>query len=187
MFNLNYQVMKTLIASIFGLLLTSSSWANGYGNRPDYVYFQEKNVSFYLYRDGTFDFEVHHYERPRETRVFASISTPYLQINYQGGGRDYYGRSYVTYDGYGKIRRIGDIYINYDGYGQLNYIGSVRVNYYDGYVSSISHPRASYAHYKRYYRPYRQSYTPGYYRPAKQVHYQKRRGHHGYAYGRHHD
>lgn len=179
--------MKTLFASIIGLVLTTTTWANDYNRHSDYIYFQEKNVSFYLYHDGTFDFEVHHYERPRETRVFASISTPYLQINYRGDGRDYYNAPYVTYDRYGKVRRIGEVYIDYDGYGRLTYIGSVQVHYYNNYVSSISHPRASYAHYNRYYRPYRHSYNKGYYKPAKHVYYNKRKGHRGYAYGRHHD
>ena len=179
--------MKTLFVSLLGLLISHNVWSNNFNHRNDYIYFQEKNVSFYLYPNGTFDFEVHHYERPTETRVFASISTPYLQINYRGGGRDYYSKPYVSYDRYGKLRQVGDVYIDYDSYGNVTYIGNVQIHYYNGYVSSIGHPRANYAYYKKYYRPYRPSYNRhAYHGPVKSVYHHRKHRKPGYAYGRHH-
>ncbi|MDT8414501.1 MAG: hypothetical protein RQ735_03900 [Flavobacteriaceae bacterium] len=176
--------MKTLLIYPMAILFSLQVFAaDSYGHGNEFITFQEKNVQFYLYPDGSFDFKVHHYDNPRESRVFASISTPYLQINYRGGGRDYYNRAYLRYDRYGKITQIDDVYIDYDAYGQLRYIGSVNIYYHNGYVSRISHPYANYGSYQRYYRPQHAVYAQ--HRPY--AHYKKPyhpRAKKGYAYGR---
>ncbi|PJB12175.1 MAG: hypothetical protein CO119_07870 [Flavobacteriales bacterium CG_4_9_14_3_um_filter_40_17] len=146
--------MKNLIlTSAFILVFAFQNTATANHRYSDYIEFTESNVSFYVYRDGTFDFKIHSYETPYRNRLYASISTPNFSFSYNQSRPDS-RREYVRYDRYGNITQIGDVYIDYDGYGRLRAIGNVEIYFHGNYVSSIGHPRANYAYYKRYYRPH---------------------------------
>lgn len=148
--------MKKLIfttAVLLGLAFQNTTSANNNHRYSDYIEFTESNVSFYVYRDGTFDFKIHNYENSYGNRLYASISTPNFSFSYQQSRPDA-RREYVRYDRYGNIVQIGSVYIDYDGYGRLRAIGNVEIYFHGDYVSSIGHPRANYAYYKRYYRPH---------------------------------
>jgi hypothetical protein len=148
--------MKNLIltsALLLGFAFQNTYSANTTHRYSDYIEFTESNVSFYVYRNGTFDFKIHNYGNSYSDRLYASISTPNFSFSYSQSRPDA-RREYVRYDRYGNITQIGDVYIDYDGYGRLRAIGNVEIYFHGDYVSSIGHPRANYAYYKRYYRPH---------------------------------
>lgn len=148
--------MKNLIltsALLFGFAIQNTYSANTSHRYSDYIEFTESNVSFYVYRDGTFDFKIHSYGNSYGDRLYASVSTPNFSFSYSHSRPDA-RREYVRYDRYGNITQIGDVYIDYDGYGRLRAIGNVEIYFHGDYVSSIGHPRANYAYYRRYYRPH---------------------------------
>lgn len=175
--------MKNLILTsvfILGFAFQNTATANDNHRYSDYIEFNESNVSFYVYRNGTFDFKIHSYENSYRDRLYASISTPNFSFSYSQSRPDT-RREYVRYDRYGNITQIGNVYIDYDGSGRLRAIGNVEIYFHGDYVSSIGHPRANYAYYKRYYRPhvyvaprvvvYDRHYTKPYYGHPKNNHY----------------
>lgn len=185
--------MKNLIltsALLLGFAFQNTYSANTSHRYSDYIEFEESNVSFYVYRNGTFDFKIHNYENSYGDKLYASISTPNFSFSYRQS-RPTAQREYVRYDRYGNITQIGDVYIDYDNYGRLRAIGNVEIYFHGDYVSSIGHPRANYAYYQRYYRPhvyvaprvvvYNAHYAKPYYGNHHNSHYGKSYNHKSYG------
>ena len=142
-------------------LLLAVLWFNGlYANFSSYwhrieepVEIRERNIIFYIFPDGTFDFNAH--------------------------GRHYQDAGFmgvrIERDRYGKIRRVGNVFINYNRYGQVSRIGRLFIKYnHRGLVERIGR---RYIRYRRngYYivnrhRPRRSGYVFGtgfyYYGPS---------------------
>ncbi len=145
----------------FSLLLIIV-WLNGlYANHvfpsawhrlDEPVKIRERHVDFYIFPDGSFDFNAHgsHYQYAGHTGVL------------------------IQRDRYGKIRRVGNIFINYNRYGQVSRIGRIFIKYNRrGLVERIGHRFILYNrrgyYLVRSHRYYRPGYVYGstyYYGPA---------------------
>ena len=138
--------MKRAVLFLLAVFLYTGLYANdvysGLWHRiSDPVKVKERGINFYVFPDGTFDFNAHgnHYQYAGYTAVR------------------------IERDRFGKIRRVGNVYINYNRHGQVSRIGSVFIKYNRrGLVSRVGH---KYIRYNRrgYYvvirhRPYRPGY-----------------------------
>jgi len=114
---------------------------------------RERSIDFYIFPDGTFDFNAH--------------------------GRHYHDAGFmgvrIERDHFGKIRRVGNVFINYNRYGQVSRIGRLFIKYNRrGLVERIGR---RYIRYRRngyyvisHHRPRRPGYVYGtgfyYYGPS---------------------
>ncbi|WP_157603635.1 hypothetical protein [Polaribacter atrinae] len=86
------------------------------------VNFVERDVEFFIFTNGEFDFNTHYTSNRNEIGVFIS--------------RDYRGR----------IERIGNSFINYDRYGNVTRIGNVFMKYYRGQLTDVGNLKIRYDH-----------------------------------------
>ncbi|QVY65656.1 hypothetical protein [Polaribacter sp. Q13] len=103
------------------------------------VNFEERGVEFFIFTNGEFDFNTHYnsYENQRG-----------IQIT-----RDYRGR----------IERIGNSFINYDSYGNVTRIGNVFMRYYRGKLTDVGNLKVKYDHWgtPRFYGNVKDNYYNG--------------------------
>ena len=151
-FNLKSEVMKRAVLFLLAVFMYAGLYANdvysgSWHRMADPVKVRERGINFYVFPNGTFDFNA-------------------LGNHYQNAG---YAAVRIERDRFGKIRRVGNVYINYNRHGQVSRIGNVFIKYNRrGLVSRVGH---KYLHYNRrgYYltrhrpRPYRPGYV---YRPG---------------------
>ena len=137
----------------FSGLYANFGYPSSWHRMEEPVEIRERSISFYIFPDGTFDFNAHgsHYQDAGFTGVR------------------------IERDRYGKIRRIGNVFINYNRYGQVSRIGRFFIKYNRrGLVERIGH---RYIRYRRngyyvisHHRPRRPGYVFGtgfyYYGPS---------------------
>ncbi len=92
----------------------------------DPVKIKVRDVDFYIFPNGEFDFNAHQ------------------RHNRRGGYYQSYGVR-VERDRSGKIRRVGNVYINYNRYAQVSRIGNVFIRYNRrGFIEKIGRKRLRY-------------------------------------------
>ncbi|CAM3998238.1 hypothetical protein FLBR109950_12385 [Flavobacterium branchiophilum] len=95
-------------------------------NTPSYsiqpLTFNEKGIDFYVFPDGTFDFNTNancgngsYYYKSAGRRVTTPRPEP--------------AGVYIEQDNFGRVRRVGNTFINYDAYDRVNRIGSIFLRY----------------------------------------------------------
>ena len=87
----------------------------------DPLVFLERGIEFYVFLDGTFDFN---------TRPFDSQGGVFFRRGQNTNGTDFgnYG-VVITTDTFGRIRRVGNVFINYDRLNRVSRVGSVFMSY----------------------------------------------------------
>jgi hypothetical protein len=92
------------------------------------IVFTERGVEFFVFADGQFDFNT----RPSSSNMY-----------YKPSGRRSVNRTYgapmnkrnqnfavkVEHDGFGRVRRVGNVFINYDANDRIKRVGSVYMTY----------------------------------------------------------
>lgn len=86
------------------------------------IQFTERGIDFYIYADGSLDFNT--YSRYR-TQYYYRNGRRYEKRNAYRGVR-------IDRDFYGRVRSVGNVFINYNHYGKVSRVGSVFVDYYRG-------------------------------------------------------
>lgn len=136
--------MKRTVLLIAGLLigLTTAS-ATEFKNEGDILYktkryrnaqpivFIERGVEFFIFPDGSFDFNTHERYNSSNSRrgsINATYNGPRISVNYSSNARG----NHISRDRNGSIRRIGDVNLNYNRDGQVTRIGSVFLDYSRG-------------------------------------------------------
>ncbi len=129
---LKLKVMKkiTFLGLLCMLLLESTLMAQvenrrgGFNqgfNANDPIVFVERGIEFYVFLDGTFDFN---------TRPFDSQGGVFFRRGQANNGTNFgnYG-VVINTDSFGRIRRVGNVFINYDRFDRVSRVGSVFMNY----------------------------------------------------------
>lgn len=129
----------TLLAASF-LLMSNMNFANGKiegGSNvekgrfatnyrdADPIVFTERGIDFYIFLDGTFDFDTQA-DRDRfriENRNNRGNSRTVTVTNNNRG------RVIIQHDYKGRVRRIGNVFINYDAFDRVKRIGTVYMSY----------------------------------------------------------
>lgn len=91
-------------------------------NQNDPFEFVERGIAFYVFVDGTFDFNTQPNQITSTTYVMRRGNTAQGQVAQTNGVR-------VDRDQFGRIRRIGNTFINYDAQNRVNRIGSIFMEY----------------------------------------------------------
>lgn len=114
--------MKRILLLMLGLVSLTVATATesnsitknfGVNNRyTDAVSFVERGVAFYVFLNGDFDFDT--------THQYGNLFGVEIRRDYDG-----------------KVRRIGNTFINYDRYGNVNRIGSVYMSYFRGKLIKV--------------------------------------------------
>ena len=84
------------------------------------VNFIERDVEFFIFTNGEFDFNTHYTSNRNRKGV------------------------YITRDYRGRIERIGNSFINYDHYGNVTRIGNVFMKYYRGQLTDVGNLKIRY-------------------------------------------
>lgn len=101
-------------------------------NLDEPISFEERGVSFYIFSDGTFDFNTQNsssggmYFKESGRR---SIETDRNRPINQG--------VVIEQDAFGRIRRIGNAFVNYDAFDRVSRIGSVFIKYRRGLLTHV--------------------------------------------------
>lgn len=90
-------------------------------NFDDPIVFVERGIEFYVFLDGTFDFN---------TRPFDSQGGVFFRRGQQINGTNFgnYG-VVISTDSFGRIRSVGNVFINYDRFNRVTRIGTVFLGY----------------------------------------------------------
>ncbi|WP_405605995.1 hypothetical protein [Polaribacter sp. Asnod1-A03] len=126
--------MKKGLLLLLGMfIMVSTVEANNNNNLPNTysfnyalenaVNFEEKGVEFFVFINGEFDF-----------------NTSYYDYN----GREINRNINIDRDFRGRIRRVGNSYINYDSFGNVTRIGNVSMRYFRGQLTRVGNLRVSY-------------------------------------------
>ncbi|MCG1036289.1 hypothetical protein [Polaribacter sargassicola] len=126
--------MKKGLLLLLGMfIMVSTLEANNNNNLPntysfnysldDAVSFEEKGVEFFVFINGEFDFNPDFYDR---------------------NGRLIRRNINIDRDFRGRIRKVGNSYINYDSFGNVTRIGNVSMRYYRGQLTRVGNLRISY-------------------------------------------
>ncbi|WP_396183461.1 hypothetical protein [Flavobacterium sp.] len=86
------------------------------------IVFMEREIEFYVFLNGDFDFNTrpqdsqggYYYKRGATVRGNSTVGNFGVRIEH---------------DGFGRVRRIGNVFINYDSQNRVNRIGSVYMRY----------------------------------------------------------
>ncbi|TYA71840.1 hypothetical protein [Seonamhaeicola marinus] len=101
------------------------------------ITFLERGIEFYVFPDGSFDFNTHFNESNNYYRFHSkrrTVNTTFGAPNRNGRYNRYGDRGIsISHDRDGKIRRIGNVFLNYDRYGKIKRIGNVYMSYNRGY------------------------------------------------------
>ncbi len=135
-------VLFLLAVFMYTGLYANDDYSGSWHRMTDPVKVRERGINFYVFPNGTFDFNAH-------------------GNHYQYAG---YAAVRIERDRFGKIRRVGNVYIDYNRHGQVSRIGNVFIKYnHRGLVSRVGH---KYLRYNRrgYYvvrrhRPHRPGYV----------------------------
>lgn len=123
------QVQATEPVKLTGSLINTS--AVHYYDEP--IAFEERNIMFYVFLDGTFEFN----------------TEPTVQVDYLSRrGNPHYTEprgTRIERDAQGRIRRIGNVFISYAFDGQVKRIGSVFIEYNRGRMERIGNLKIFYA------------------------------------------
>lgn len=99
-------------------------------NEP--ILFEERGVSFYVFADGTFDFNTqncttggNYYKVTGRRSVEAERNRP---VN-QG--------VVIEQDAFGRVRRVGNTFINYDAFDRVTRIGTVFIKYRHDFLTQV--------------------------------------------------
>ena len=99
-------------------------------NEP--ILFEERGVSFYVFADGTFDFNTqvgtsggNYYKETGRRSVEAERNRP---VN-QG--------VVIDQDAFGRVRRVGNTFINYDAFDRVTRIGTVFIKYRHDFLTQV--------------------------------------------------
>ena len=116
---------------------SKKDYYNRYRVKP--IQFFEKGIKFYIYPNGEFDFN---------SNTRARHATQYVYRN----GRRYKkrvrnNRVRISRDYRGRIRSIGNTYINYNRYGNVSRIGSIFIDYRRRKMTRVGGLRIKYDHY----------------------------------------
>ncbi len=105
-------------------------------NQPQAITFVERGVEFVVFANGQFDFAL---VGPR----FQNRNQGRRNVGYNAPGHAY-GVSYrndynsfIRYDYYGDISKVGRNHISYNRFGEVNQIGSVRLRYNNGLLTRV--------------------------------------------------
>lgn len=99
------------------------------------ITFVERGVQFFVFPDGTFDFNTHfnqtHHNNHDNSMFYKSNNTKrtYVNRNYH---QNYNRGVTIDHDRYGNVRRIGNVFLNYDRSGKIKRVGTVYMNYKRG-------------------------------------------------------
>ena len=137
-------VLFLLAVFMYAGLYANDVYSGSWHRMADPVKVRERGINFYVFPNGTFDFNA-------------------LGNHYQNAG---YAAVRIERDQFGKIRRVGNVYINYNRHGQVSRIGNIFIKYnHRGLVSRVGHKYLRYNRHGYYvvkrHRPHR-SYHPGY-------------------------
>jgi len=101
-------------------------------NLDEPISFEERGVSFYIFADGTFDFNTqgcttggNYYKETGRRSIEADRNKP---VN-QG--------VIIEQDAFGRIRRVGNAFVNYDAFDRVSRIGTVFIKYRRGVLTHI--------------------------------------------------
>lgn len=119
---------------------------NRYHQRP--VTFKERNILFYVYLNGDFDFDLNAYANT----YYGSSDYFYKGNRKQNSRKKYtpkkrYGNehyrhhNYISYDYYGRVKRIGNTFIHYDYYGRVIAINNIIISYRQNRLSRVGNLR----------------------------------------------
>jgi hypothetical protein len=99
-------------------------------NEP--ISFVERDVAFYVFADGTFDFNTqggtsggYYYKETGRRSVEADRNRP---VN-QG--------VVIEQDAFGRVRRVGNTFINYDAFDRVSRIGTVFIKYRNDFLTQV--------------------------------------------------
>lgn len=108
---------------------------NHFGNYDEPIAFEERDIMFYVFLDGTFDFNTE--------------PTAYVDyVSRRGNPRyDDPRGTRIERDAQGRIRRIGNVFISYAYDGQVKRIGSVFIEYNRGRMERIGNLKIMYTRY----------------------------------------
>lgn len=155
-------IMKRTVLIVAGLLTgVTTAWAKDlksninennviatkhYRNAQPIV-FVERQVEFFIFPDGSFDFNTNLNNNARRNAINASYNSPRVSINYTSANHRI---PHISYYRNGLIKNIGSIYMNYDRYGKVTQIGNVFIDYgrgKHGTLSRVGNLKVNYNHY----------------------------------------
>lgn len=134
------------------------------------VTFVERGIEFYVFPDGTFDF---------------NTATTAGGDYYRGNGANTYGSPFapvgvrIEHDNFGRVRRIGNVFVNYDHTNRIKRIGTVYFQYKGPLMIQAGNMRMIYDRRGRLVDiigavkggAYAGDYQPSYYGPANPTEY----------------
>lgn len=138
--------LAVMIASMMTITAAETTTANegfnGITKRYRHVQpirFVERGVVFFVYPDGSFDYN------PQRTRLRvrrgtfygASISAPGFNVNFRNRGNRFRRGVRVSYDHNGRLKTVGGVYINYNRRGKVRRIGRVNISYNRGRLNRV--------------------------------------------------
>ncbi len=98
------------------------------------ISFHERGIEFYVFPDGTFDFN-----------TAFSTGGDYYRGNHSGTyGSPVAGGVRIEHDNFGRVRRIGNVFVNYDRNDRVKRIGNVYFNYHGPYMIQAGNMRLIY-------------------------------------------
>lgn len=109
------------------------------------VVFVERGVEFFIFPDGSFDFNTDYGHKRSRYSHRSTLSSNYGRV-WNGSGRSH--GVYVSYDRFGQVRRINNMSIDYDRRGKVRHIGSVVMKYNrgNGRLKQVGSLRVNYNH-----------------------------------------
>ena len=113
---------NTAIASEQKIISEKSS-SNFENNWKEPIVFVERGIEFYVFLNGQFDFNT----RPTKSQTYYRNGRRNTVSMHYGGGNNQ--GVLIQKDGFGRIRRIGNVFMNYDNRNRIKRIGGVFMNY----------------------------------------------------------
>lgn len=110
------------------------------------IRFVERGVVFFVYPDGTFDYESSRtlYTPNRRRSVSATWNSPGVHVSYNSGSRYNRRGVRVTRDWHGNIVTVGNVSVDYTRYGKVRRIGRVYMDYHKGRLKRVGGLRLHY-------------------------------------------
>lgn len=136
--------MKTILLLFTGMLLSIntvtatnlSSKDNGLDITKRYrfaqpIVFVERGIEFFIFPDGSFDFNTNYVENTRRNNVNSNY-------NGQRGSSSRSIKTNIARDRNGTIRSINNVLLNYDKFGKVTKIGNVFMDYDHGKKGTLT-------------------------------------------------
>lgn len=153
--------------------ITTKKWDyNATYNHQRPITFVERGVKFYVYQNGEIDFK-----KPHANSYYGNTGYYYrngkrIKKSKRNNTKHYYGENNntlnVSYDYYGRVKRVGKVRIYYNYYGKVTNIGSVFMNYRRNRLTRVGglkiiRDRYGYTRFIGEVKPQYNSYNTGYY------------------------